>query len=266
MSGGRQGSIASFFTRTPTEARPAIATATAMQEVKDELIDLTSVNEPTSMNDENEGPSLKRRKFSPKSEATETKTPHLPATPGKKPGQERLKLDLTQPYSFPGPDHPSYHPPLSPDHNHPFPIPPPSQSLVDALSFSQSPRAILKPNLNLDLLYFDHFISSPGSRELYDYLLDSLPWYRVKYTVRGININTPRWTTVFGKDSSTKSWSGYNVKPRAIPEILLRLMEIGMSQTFIYTTSQSYLVHLREGSEADHSQSRKSPGKPTTSL
>ena len=58
-----------------------------------------------------------------------------------------------------------------------------------------------------------------------------MPWYRVTYTTKGFTVNTPRWTTVFGKDLQSKDWSGYpaGVKPRAIPEILLRLMEIGMS-------------------------------------
>ncbi|OCF36430.1 hypothetical protein I316_01679 [Kwoniella heveanensis BCC8398] len=65
----------------------------------------------------------------------------------------------------------------------------------------------------------------PSSKQLMKYLLEELPWYRVKYTVRGININTPRYTTVFGKDSTDIPWTGYQkCKPRAIPEVLVNLM------------------------------------------
>lgn len=228
MSSGRQGSIANFLKRTPTKP------VAAKKEVKDEVIDLTSSLEPASAEHvEETGPSPKRRKLSPEPypkvpcDDYDLKGLPVQTVGGSKSSSSRLTLDTTEKFTYPGADHVSYSSPPSPAYNHPFSISPPPLSLLEKLSFSQSPRAILKPNLNLDLLYFDQFIASPGSRELYDYLLDSLPWYRVKYTTRGIDINTPRWTTVFGKDSSTKSWTGYNVKPRAIPEILLRLMEIG---------------------------------------
>lgn len=218
MSAGRQGSIAGYFTRTPVRATTTTTTTPAT--IKDEVI---------AVNVELSGPSRKRRKLSPELDTNESNGSSIVARQDTKsgPGRERIKLDSSNPFLYPPSNHVSYHPPPSLDHNHPLSISPPPQRLLDSLSFSQSPRPILKPALNLDLLYFDQFIAPPGSRMLYDYLLDSLPWYRVKYTVRGININTPRWTTVFGKDSSTKSWTGYDVKPRAIPEILLRLMEIG---------------------------------------
>jgi len=144
--------------------------------------------------------------------------------------QELLRIDVTEAFTYPPPSHPSYPPPPSRTHNHPFPIPPPPNNLLSTLRFNPNPKPILKPDLNLDLLYFHKFINE-GSKELYNYLLEAMPWYRVTYVTKGFTVNTPRWTTVFGKDLQSKDWSGYpaGVRPRAIPEILLRLMEIGMS-------------------------------------
>lgn len=131
--------------------------------------------------------------------------------------------------SVAGPSKPSgpnaYRSPPSPTYNHPFPIAPVPASLQ--LEYNSSPKIIDSP-ASLDLLYFDRFIAPSCARRLTKYLLDALPWYRVKYTVRGININTPRYTTVFGKDETDTPWNGgYKVKPRAIPDILLRLKEKG---------------------------------------
>jgi hypothetical protein len=134
-----------------------------------------------------------------------------------------------EPFTYPPPTHASYHLPPSPIYNHPITIVPPPAALIDALRFNTSPRIITSP-ADLDLLYFTKFIDPTCSRQLTRYLLDALPWYRVNYTTKGIDIKTPRYTTVFGKDATPMPWEVYDKwKPRAIPEILLRLMQKGMS-------------------------------------
>jgi len=223
----RQGSIASFFKKPvpKIELKSKVKLESALDNKRENsnggIIDLT---DDTVDNEILDTP-RKRRKLSPrpdnkgKTEVSITKA-----------NQELLKIDLSKPFLYPPPSHPSYPPPPSRTHNHPFEIPPPSHQLLENIRFNPNPKPILKPDLNLDLLYFNKFIES-GSKELYNYLLESMPWYRVTYTTKGFTVNTPRWTTVFGKDLQSKEWSGYpaGVRPRAIPEILLRLMEIGMS-------------------------------------
>ena len=146
---------------------------------------------------------------------------------------------------YPPVNHPSYHLPPSSSFNHPFIAPPIPDSLISSLKFNTSSKSITKPELGLDLLYFKPFIERSSSRDLMKFLLDSLPWYRVKYVVRGISINTPRWTTVFGKDRTGMAWEKYGCKPRAIPPILLRLMQKGVS--FIYYLAQAYpLTHIKQ--------------------
>lgn len=170
---GRQGSIAGYFSRTPTKARAATTKQGPIEDeddVKDKegngVIDLTNADI------EEIAPAAKRRKVD---------TVSTPAAATADDSDiERLQLDLSKPFDFPPIGHPSYARPPEAGYNHPITIRPPPISLLEQLSFSQSPKAILKPSLNLDLLYFHSFISPPGSRALYDYFLDELPWYRVK--------------------------------------------------------------------------------------
>lgn len=55
---------------------------------------------------------------------------------------------------------------------------------------------------DLDLLYFQPFVKAPAASMLYKHLLEELPWYKITYLARGLTINTPRYTTVFGLDES----------------------------------------------------------------
>jgi len=222
----RQGSIASFFKKPvpKIELKPKVKLDSAIVQNRENsegggIIDLT---DDTVDNEILDTP-RKRRRLSPRLE-----TKPKAEISASKANQELLKIHPNEPFTYPPPSHPSYPPPPSRTHNHPFEIPPPSQKLLENIRFNPNPKSILKPDLNLDLLYFNKFIES-GSKELYDYLLESMPWYRVTYVTKGFTVNTPRWTTVFGKDLQSKDWSGYpvGVRPRAIPEILLRLMEIG---------------------------------------
>lgn len=70
-----------------------------------------------------------------------------------------------------------------------------------------SPKTI-NDKAHLDLLYFQPFIVSQTARELFQFLRRELPFYRVKYSVRRgtveTQINTPRFTTVFGVDETSR--------------------------------------------------------------
>ena len=156
----------------------------------------------------------------------DTKRPRISSPSPTPDNQDRTVFSIDPDY--PPANHLAYHPPPSPSFNHPFTIAPIPDTLRSTLSFNESPKTISKPNLGLDLLYFKRFIDPSCSAELRRYLLSAMPWYRVKYTVRGISINTPRYTTVFGKDSTSTPWTGYDkASPRAIPRILLALMQKG---------------------------------------
>lgn len=208
----RQANLASFFTK-PSPAKPPPSSTTP-----------SKPTEIISIQDDSPEPPSKRRRVS-----SDSLSPTRNATASSSTiDQKALIADP----DYPPPNHPSYHPPPSPSYNHPIVIAPIPQSLLDALSFNTVPKPIVKPDLGLDLLYFKRFIEPSCSAELTKYLLDSLPWYRVKYMVRGISINTPRYTTVFGKDATSTPWTGYDkAEPRAIPRILLKLMQMGTSPT-----------------------------------
>lgn len=218
----RQTSLAAFVKRSPqVKAEPSVKReSTAVQAIspdstlmlksetkRDPSPDIQVIDETPS----SPTPSSKRRKLSD----SEGEPKPIPTS------------NPLEPFTYPPQNHSSYHLPPHPGYNHPFPITPPPSTLLEKMAFNTASKPIFKPELGLDLLYFKSFIDRSCSHDLMQYLLDEMPWYRVKYTVRGININTPRWTTVFGKDATEGKWDSYPVKPRAIPEMLLRLMQMG---------------------------------------
>ncbi|KAK0663136.1 Alpha-ketoglutarate-dependent dioxygenase alkB-like protein 3 [Lasiodiplodia hormozganensis] len=96
----------------------------------------------------------------------------------------------------------------------------------------------------LDLVYYEPFLPRSAANALFSFLRTSLPFYRVRYRIQrgGIDtqINTPRYTTVFGVDESsrfdalsglvTERESGrpvakdrYGCRPRPMPDCLDRL-------------------------------------------
>ncbi|EHA27953.1 hypothetical protein ASPNIDRAFT_184467, partial [Aspergillus niger ATCC 1015] len=140
--------------------------------------------------------------------------------------------------------HPSY----------PIPIRDPPSTIATPLLSNPAPRPpkALTNHPHLDLLYFQPFLPSPLARDLFQFLRNELPFYRVRYTIRRggteTSINTPRYTTVFGVDDTStfviensesttnspilvdsktrtpltesKSKSKYRCRPRPIPPCL----------------------------------------------
>jgi len=79
----------------------------------------------------------------------------------------------------------------------PLRINPPSFDLSSC--FTHVKPKVVKKEPDLDLLYFKTLIKG---KQLFEYLLNELPWYRVTYQTRGITIRTPRWTCVWGCDDT----------------------------------------------------------------
>ena len=111
----------------------------------------------------------------------------------------------------------------------------------------------IKDQPHLDLVYFQPFISKSIDRELFNFLRSELFFYRVQYTIKRFGketlINTPRFTTVFGLDETSRFVDGglriveasepaktvrrdkYNCKPRPIPECLDFLRRVTEANT-----------------------------------
>jgi alkylated DNA repair dioxygenase AlkB len=137
-----------------------------------------------------------------------------------------------------------------PPSNHatyPFPVPQFPPDIIDALGFA--PETEGKPindQPDLDLLYFQPYIPKDIEKNLFEFLRKVLFFYRVKYQIKrnGIDqqINTPRFTTVFGVDETSRFTEDeslidtqtqkailkdrYKCKPRPIPGCLDYLRKI----------------------------------------
>lgn len=132
--------------------------------------------------------SLFRTESPPRSRATILGTPEKVVEPSH--SSELTKSTSHATYAFPIADLPSTV----------------SQEL-DELLLTASGKSI-NNQPHLDLLYFEPLIPRPTAKELFHFLRSSLPFYRVKYTItrfgKSLDINTPRFTTVFGLDETSK--------------------------------------------------------------
>ncbi|KIW87677.1 uncharacterized protein Z519_11651 [Cladophialophora bantiana CBS 173.52] len=144
-------------------------------------------------------------------------------------------------------DHPTYPWPISylPIH---------VASEIELLGTAQATE--IKDQHHLDLLYFQPFVPKSIDKELFEFLRSELFFYRVKYTIKRFGketlMNTPRYTTVFGIDETSRFLDGhdglriveaadpsnktvrrdkYKCKPRPIPECLDLLRRVTEART-----------------------------------
>ena len=124
---------------------------------------------------------------------------------------------------------------------------------------------------DLDLLYFQPFVPRPTAQALFQFLRSNLFFYRVRYNIqrfgREVAIDTPRFTTVFGLDDTSRfSKDGlsivqandvtttvppgrYRCKPRPIPECLDFLRRVTEAAT---NTSYNFCLvnYYADGSDS----------------
>lgn len=92
---------------------------------------------------------------------------------------------------------------------YPFPIPGlPAHFEKELSSLPATQGRVINDQLDLDLLYFQPYVPGYLAKDAFNFLRSELPFYRVKYTIkRGpteTQINTPRYTTVFGIDNTSR--------------------------------------------------------------
>ncbi|KZM25544.1 uncharacterized protein EKO05_0001904 [Ascochyta rabiei] len=130
---------------------------------------------------------------------------------------------------------------------YPFPISHLPVSFKEQLGFAPAEEGVLmNDKLDLDLVYYQPYIPPTITAGLFEFLRQELPFYRVQYTItrfgKTTDINTPRFTTVFGIDQTCRFDTNGNIKdvqtdktleaskfkcnPRPIPQCLDELRRI----------------------------------------
>ncbi|KNG44614.1 dna repair family protein [Stemphylium lycopersici] len=130
---------------------------------------------------------------------------------------------------------------------YPFPIPYLPTNFTEQLGFAPAEEGkLMNDQLDLDLVYYQPYIPSSIAPGLFEFLRQELPFYRVIYNItRGgaqTQINTPRFTTVFGIDDTSRFLSDgsivdaktekpaeksrYRCAPRPIPQCLDELRKV----------------------------------------
>lgn len=120
--------------------------------------------------------------------------------PSKKPKSEQQQQKEDHNQDVRPPDtHPTY----------PIPIAKLPTHIENALSTTPAREGkikIMNDQPDLDCLYFQPFIPRSVANDLFDFLRAELPFYRVVYFAKrggvDVEVNTPRYTTVFGVDES----------------------------------------------------------------
>lgn len=120
--------------------------------------------------------------------------------PPKKPKPTTTTITTISPAEDEGDEH----------HSYPAPIAKLPSHLTIALrtTLPAKPPKAINNQPHLDLLYFQPYIPRATANELFTFLRNELPFYRVQYHIKrgGIStqINTPRFTTVFGVDETAR--------------------------------------------------------------
>ncbi|UKZ62201.1 uncharacterized protein TrAtP1_003456 [Trichoderma atroviride] len=80
--------------------------------------------------------------------------------------------------------------------------------LLQHRSIKTRPARVINNEPDLDLLYYEPYIPEYLARQIFQHLRAELPFYKVEYQIKrgGIEtqVRTPRWTTVFGLDETSK--------------------------------------------------------------
>lgn len=131
--------------------------------------------------------------------------------------------------------------------NYPFAIPHLPATFMEQLGFAPAEEGKpMNEKLDLDLVYYQPYVPGSIVSGMFEFLRQELPFYRVQYNIKRGNIdtqiNTPRFTTVFGVDeTSCFTVNGslvdgktgkpieanrYRCKPRPLPQCLDELRKI----------------------------------------
>jgi alkylated DNA repair dioxygenase AlkB len=136
--------------------------------------------------------------------------------------------------------------------SYPFAIPHLPDLFLELLNFVPASKGKrMNEQLDLDLMYYQPYMPTQISAGIFDFLRQELPFYRVQYNITrgGVQkqINTPRFTTVFGIDDTSRfaddggvvdaktnkkvEATRYKCKPRPIPQCLDELRKVTESST-----------------------------------
>ncbi|KAL6703751.1 hypothetical protein ACN47E_009132 [Coniothyrium glycines] len=135
---------------------------------------------------------------------------------------------------------------------YPFAIPHLPAHMVEQLGFTPTNEGkVINDRQDLDLVYYQPYIPTKLAPGIFEFLRQELPFYRVRYDIKrfGVStqINTPRYTTVFGVDetacftaegSMVDAKSGkkvetnrYKCMPRPMPQCLDSLRKVTEGST-----------------------------------
>ncbi len=112
-----------------------------------------------------------------------------------------------------------------------------------------------------DITYFPNFFAAEKARQLFESLVDSIPWQQDKIRVYGKVHDQPRLTALFGDNKKLYSYSGITMHPHLFtPELLQIRNAIEKEVNTTFTTC--LLNYYRDGKDSNgwHADDEKELG------
>ncbi len=126
--------------------------------------------------------------------------------------------------------------------------------------FPQEPIHLNLPQS--DIVYVDDFFSTEESHDLFNQLLNEIPWQQDDITVFGKTYKQPRLTALYANNEKPYSYSNITMKPYVFSETLQHIKQ--KVEAFAETEFTTCLANLyRDGNDSNgwHADNEKELGK-----
>mgnify|MGYP003396773155 FL=1 len=112
-----------------------------------------------------------------------------------------------------------------------------------------------------EIMYYPAFFDKKEADEIYEELMNSIPWQQDEITVYGKNHLQPRLTALYGNEGKSYSYSNIKMEPHPW-NLLLQKIKLKIESTTGTTFTTVLLNHYRDGKDSNgwHADNEKELG------
>lgn len=112
-----------------------------------------------------------------------------------------------------------------------------------------------------EIMYYPAFFDKKEADEIYEELMNSIPWQQDEITVYGKNHLQPRLTALYGNEGKSYSYSNIKMEPHPW-NLLLQKIKLKIESTTGNTFTTVLLNHYRDGKDSNgwHADNEKELG------
>ncbi|UFH35659.1 alpha-ketoglutarate-dependent dioxygenase AlkB family protein [Flavobacterium acetivorans] len=112
-----------------------------------------------------------------------------------------------------------------------------------------------------EIMYYPAFFDKKEADEIYEELMNSIPWQQDEITIYGKNHLQPRLTALYGNEGKSYSYSNIKMEPHPW-NLLLQKIKLKIESTTGTTFTTVLLNHYRDGKDSNgwHADNEKELG------